>query len=376
MGCSALPEEIIPFNLQLILKINFPQSFSGIHKLRKKKIGILYEDSLLIYSSNNFSKINHIEMDRNEILKFLDIKKVKDYYDNYYTSPEFNDFIEMKDSDLVLCAYKMILFYKLYGKEYKLNQVIGRNYEINSLYELSNGNLVSCGSFGMEIYYKIKVTNEYILLSKHNISEKYEYHFGYKMLGVLKIIEIKLNELIILKRYCKLRRCSRDSSFSDYSISIYNIDNKNEKILTSLHVSDDFIGITYMNYLIKNEYLFVRYGYKLDIYNIKNNVKLINKSNKTFETKEVEFEGIFGPIRRKVIQSKKEFNIVFLSNFDDFIFVKDINDIIKIYTFRNNRLKFYQTIPFQNKDINGIINLKNNNLLMYTSKELFIFKHL
>ena len=225
-------------------------------------------------------------------------------------------------------------------------------------------------------YYKIKVTNEYILLSKHNISEKYEYRFGYKMLGVLKIIEIKLNELIILKRYCKLRRCSRDSSFSDYSISIYNIDNKNEKILTSLHVSDNFIGITYMNYLIKNEYLFVRYGYKLDIYNIKNNVKLINKSNKTFETKEVEFEGIFGPIRRKVIQSKKEFNIVFLSNFDDFIFVKDINDIIKIYTFRNNRLKFYQTIPFQNKDINGIINLKNNNLLMYTSKELFIFKHL
>lgn len=156
MGCSALPEEIIPFNLQLILKINFPQSFSGIHKLRKKKIGILYEDSLLIYSSNNFSKINHIEMDRNEILKFLDIKKVKDYYDNYYTSPEFNDFIEMKDSDLVLCAYKMILFYKLYGKEYKLNQVIGRNYEINSLYELSNGNLVSCGSFGMENIIKLK----------------------------------------------------------------------------------------------------------------------------------------------------------------------------------------------------------------------------
>ena len=57
MGCSALPEEIIPFNLQLILKINFPQSFSGIHKLRKKKIGILYEDSLLIYSSNNFQKL-------------------------------------------------------------------------------------------------------------------------------------------------------------------------------------------------------------------------------------------------------------------------------------------------------------------------------
>ena len=105
-------------------------------------------------------------------------------------------------------------------------------------------------------------------------------------------------------------------------------------------------------------------------------MKLINKSNKTFETQEVEFEGIFGPIKRKVIQSKKEFNIVFLCNFDDFIFVKDINDIIKIYTFRNNRLKFYQTIPFQNKDINGIINLKNNNLLMFTSKELFIFKHL
>ena len=52
-------------------------------------------------------------MDRKEKLKFLDIKKVKDYYDNYYRSPEFNDFIEMKDSDLVLCTNKMILFYKL-----------------------------------------------------------------------------------------------------------------------------------------------------------------------------------------------------------------------------------------------------------------------
>ena len=189
---------------------------------------------MLIYSSNNFSKIIHIKIDKNEFLKFLEIKKVKyDYSNFFYRSPDFNDFIEMKDSDLVLCTNKMILFYKLYGKEYKLNQVISRNYEINSLYELSNGNLVSCGSFGMEIYYKNKEKNEYILLSKHNISDKYEYCFGYQMLGVLKIIEIKLNELILLKRYSKLRRCSRDSTFYDYSISIYNSDNKNEKILTS-----------------------------------------------------------------------------------------------------------------------------------------------
>ena len=131
-----------------------------------------------------------------------------------------------------------------------------------------------------------------------------------------------------------------------------------------------------MNYLIKNEYLFVRYGYKLDIYNIKKTMKLIDESNKKFETKEVEFKEIFGPIKRVVTQLKKEFNIVFLCNFDDFIFVKDISNIIKIYTFKNNHLKFYQTIQYQNKDINGIINLKNNNLLMYTSKELFIFKHL
>ena len=39
MGCSALPDESIPFNLQLILKINFFQfrSIITIHKLRKKK---------------------------------------------------------------------------------------------------------------------------------------------------------------------------------------------------------------------------------------------------------------------------------------------------------------------------------------------------
>ena len=308
-------------------------------------------------------------MDKNEILKFLDIKKVKNYSTYVY---RFIDFIEMKNSDLVLCTFKMILFYKLYGKEYKLNQVIDRYLEINSLYELSNGNLVSCGSFGMEIYYKNKEKNEYILL--YEPTRRYTYDDD--RLGVQTIIEIKLNEVILLKCYHKYPYCSRDSSFHNYSISIYNIENKKEKILTSLHISDDFIGKTEMNYLIKNEYLFVKYGYKLDIYDIKNDMKLINKNNKTFETKNVKFEGFYGATKREVKQLKKEFNIEFLCNFDDFIFVKDINDIIKVYRFRNNRLKFYQTIQFQNKDINGIVNLKNNNLLMYTYKELFIFKHL
>ena len=88
-------------------------------------------------------------------------------------------------------------------------------YELNSIYEMKNGKLVSCNSYGLKFYEKDK--DKYNLMSIEKM--KIDIHFIY---------EIKPNELILLQKHC-------DESFNDmeeddkYLISIYNIENKSLK---------------------------------------------------------------------------------------------------------------------------------------------------
>ena len=132
-----------------------------VHEISNKKIGVLFNYVLLIYSLNNFKLLQMIEQDfksKNE--------------DNIYNF-EFIGFIELKNCNLVLWNKQEILIYKSIGKKYELHQKINEfeqgtkrvvyddyfhrddiYYEISCVYELLNGNLVSGNSYGLKIYEK------------------------------------------------------------------------------------------------------------------------------------------------------------------------------------------------------------------------------
>ena len=183
-------------SLQKTLSFNFKYNkIIKINELSNKSIGILLDDSFQIYNLNNLKKINEMQL---PIISYDSNKKIK-------------DFIELKNSDLILFSSKKIFFYKLSGKKYKLYHSIDKfeendenkeredeereeeeddinynerkKFEINSIYELTNGKLVCCNSFGLIIY--IKVNKKYILESKHEME-----------VDVRKIIEIDTNKLI------------------------------------------------------------------------------------------------------------------------------------------------------------------------------------
>ena len=111
---------------------------------------------------------------------------------------KFVDFIELKNSDIVLWTSNIIL---IYNKEYNLIQKIDERehgnlcqredydydivtyYYINSIYEMKNGKLVSCNFYGLKFYKNI---DKYNLI----LTEKME-------INVHFIFEIKPNVLIL-----------------------------------------------------------------------------------------------------------------------------------------------------------------------------------
>jgi len=156
-------------------KLNFnDRKIIKIKELSNNRIGILFVHLLSIYSSKTFKKINEIKLD-NTLFK----NSEKDEKNSDNKNEIVIDFIELKNLDLVLWTTKAtILFYNLSDTNYSLFQTIKENiqkeekeeeeyfhmerfysnnkdvYNINSIYQLSNGNIVSCNTNGIKIYSK------------------------------------------------------------------------------------------------------------------------------------------------------------------------------------------------------------------------------
>ena len=144
--------------------MTFIDYINVIHELSNKEIGILFPYNLEIYSSNTF-KLN--------------------YNINVINHNPYNtliDFKELKYKEIVIWNSLFIFIYKKSNNGYELIQTIDENeqetnknnkrrikehyYRLNSIYQLKNGILVSCNSYGLKFYKKEK--NEYILESKYN----------------------------------------------------------------------------------------------------------------------------------------------------------------------------------------------------------------
>ena len=313
-------------NIQLMSKYSFPThdifidnkrytiEINSVHELTYNRIGILTSFYLLIHSLNSFKLIKKLEPDLKLIL--LEDKEI-----GY--SP-LVDFIILKNNDLIIWNSIIIFLYNLQSKEYKLFQTINEYnqgtvkskyfnyhnifiYKIKSIYELSNGNLVSCNTHGLKIYYKNN--NEYHLMSKLEISN-----------DIVKLVEIKPNILILFEKKFIGGGCRVDI-FSN-SISIYDVEKKNKTFLKSYNNLQNQEGN--INYLIKNNYLLTIYGDDVDIFNIDNNFELIKIKNEKDYYK-------FGWGEKKL---KTEMRINFLCDFYDYLFfAKDYYSVVKIYKF-------------------------------------------
>ena len=110
----------------------------------------------------------------------------------------------------------------------------------------------------------------------------------------------------------------------------------------------------------------VRYGNKIDIYDLKNNMLLLNHDQENMIFNEENYYGNF-----KIL--KDEMNIIFMCDyFDNLFIVKDKENKPKIYELIDNSFKKVSDFPFGLEKLKEIIKLKNNSLLMYSDNQLLI----
>ena len=359
-----------PLNIQLISKLSFQRGdidinnkryaieIRSVHELPNNRIGILTEFYLLIHSLNTMKLIKKLEPDLKLIL--LEDKDIG--YSPLY------DFTVLKNNDLVIWNSIIIFFYKLNCKEYKLYQTINEYnlgtdkekyfkynhifwYKIKSIYELSNGNLVSCNNLGLKLYYK--KNNKYYLKSELKSSKDVE-----------KVVEIKPNILILFTKTFVSGGCRVDV-FSN-SISIYDIENKKKTYLKTYDNLRNHEGD--INFLIKNNYLLIRYNNALDIFNIENMELITFKNEKDYY--------IYDYFNGKELKTDMRINFL-CDYYDDLFFVKDYFWEVKIYKFEDEKISFFSNFPFEIIRIKGMFKLKNKNnfIVMYSQDEIQVLHY-
>ena len=177
-------KKINSLSFELSLKFNFDNedAIISVHEISNNRIGILSLKLLSIYSLKTFSKIDQIDYENK--YKKCDIILDSDIIENFNCS----NFLELKNFDLVLWTNEFIYLYKLCNKKYILYQKIfemSQNekndnqykfFDINSfriIYELSNGNLISCENSGLKIYHRKKTRKMVNMNIYFNQSIKY-----------------------------------------------------------------------------------------------------------------------------------------------------------------------------------------------------------
>ena len=361
-------------------KLNFNEKIITIQELSNNRFGILFVNLLSIYSSKTLKKINEINLESS-----LFQNSEKDEIESENKKDIVIDFIELKNFDLVLWTTKAtILFYKLTDNNYTLSQTISEKiqeekkeeyffrerfysnnkdvYNINSIYQLTNGNLLSCNTNGIKIY------------SKKN--DKYELELNYPMdIEVMLAIEIKLNQLILFQvNFESGGFCSQSYHCTlTYSVSQYDINNSKSFCLSEFK-ENVALRNNEIKFFRSNDLLFVKFGqFKFEIYDINQNFKSLNKDNEIIGIDKInEFIGFCRLV--SFVKIKDEMNIKFLCNYsEDLFFAKDLKNNIKLYQFKNKAFESYQDFPLSKADIRGMIKLKkNNNIIMYSFNEIMV----
>ena len=330
------------FELSAVIEINkgYNSYIKKVLELPGDRIGILYQIMyekclFYIYSSKIFKRITEFKND-------------------------FLDAIRIGDSSLALCDNNNIYLYKLINKEYELIQKIecykkeeenhsfSKNYsydtEIKFLYPLINEDLMACSYYDIKLYKKEK--GKY-LFCKSIVNEYF----------IKNIIETQPNTLVLFSMKTIGRGCLING-YMNY-ISLYNLQNDEKKILSENFSFHDGYEKYQISRLQKIDHLlFAIYEGCLDIYDIQQNMKLINESDYII------MEGI-GLYKRKKIPFK--YFKIWINN--NFILAEDWDGKSFLYKYEDKSFKKYEEFPFNLKEA-GIMKLKKNKLIIYSNDKI------
>ena len=333
------------FNFELIAKIELEKKdniyIKKVIELPKDRLGILYEIKyknclFSIYSSKTFVKIYNF-----------------DYY--------FIDAVKTEDNDLILCNEYDLYYYKLINNEYEFIQIFecfekqkikyqyynyycrsNYNYSINFIYPLKNGDIMACSHSEITLY--CKEFGKYIFAKCIDV----KYH-------IEEIIEIKPN-MIVLYLTESLGSGCRSTGFNTY-IYLYNIQNRENTILSKNESYDiPYYNMNINHFLKINEYLFVKIFDSVNIYDIGQNMKLINES----DCEIINEDGYTS----KKLKNELPFEDPKIKFDNNFILAINKDGKSFIYKYENKLFKEYKEFPW---DLNhaGIMKLKNDKLIIY-----------
>jgi hypothetical protein len=378
------------FHFQIVSNISIGKDYNYILELSNDKIGLLFNSYLLILSSKTFKPINKIEVQFNkekeskkecsdkskevqlkkkiesktENLDDLDemLKALNDPNDKFeYNEKEKSDsqgeideslkgFVELKNKDIVIWSNDYLFFYNIFNEKYSQYQVIhdtdisytyndffpksNVNYsKLCSVIELMDGNLATCNSFMIKLYKKQNNKYEKIFKLEHDRND----------INISRVIGNYKDILILYSSQYYTQGCT--SSGYNYFLSIFDFGKKEEKVLNKYNAHFFRIREKKSCFLYKSdEYLFSFFGDTFDIYDIKDNFKLIKHLGVSGE-KDIPCKKIIGDI------------------YDNLFIGPGHDDIINIYEIINGKIVLLKKFEIQDNKIKSIIRLKNNKLL-------------
>ena len=343
------------------INIDAPNIITNAHELSKDRIGALIENkntkenSILIFSIQNFEKIFEIKIEQEKLISDFKARYTVRESSNEEEEEQSNvhnikDFMELNNDDILLWSdIRIYIFiFNQVKNNYELFQTIdeykniepkneyffgsaGRfhsfSQELYSIFELKNGKLLVSNVSGCNIYQK--KNNLYIIVDNFYLKGKI-------------IQEIKDNELIIFQNSCERRTDCVSPLRSNYEIFVINIEKKKlvktlfEKEIYDFDNCGNHISLT----ILDNKYLFISYLDQLIIYNIQKNmekiknVKLLGDGQKTIK--------------------------VLCPYINDFILFEEENYHYKLYKFKNEKLEFFCDFCELYCDIPNLFRLKCN----------------
>ena len=335
-----------------------------IWKMEESNIGKIYE-----LSNNRIAVIKIEENDSNEELKIYSLDTFK-LLSGIKFKEKSRNIIELENQDLVRSIYSSLEFYKLSGEKYELFQKIEEEkINIYFILGLMDGNLISFNTNGIEIYSKEK--DNYKSISKFKMEDV-----------ITNSIEIERNKLVIYKE-------SSEAQKSKYFvISFFDLANAEEKILVKKEVSFEF---QFLNFFKNDNYLFV-------------NCQKAESSQESEQKWSIEFLNVgyvYNLLKEKYLECEVEIppiekRIAILCNYNNDLFIAKKGKIIildgqnyyngegskpsgdenqlHLIKFENKTFTSYRKLPFEIGDLETIIKLKNNNFMIYSSREIKLYK--
>jgi hypothetical protein len=258
------------------------------HNKCENKLKELQNNDFVTYSSR---KIYIYKLAKNNNYELYQTIQIIEEHDEL-----IDGIIELKNNDLLIYSSRKIYIYKLAkNNNYELYQTIDEykqgtfkkkekpqeewcegndhfteSYKINSIYELMNGNLISCNSYGIKIYKKNKEGKYELFITKKIKTE------------VHHVIEIKSNIIII---FCKeVKHISHTFLYFVFDVYKYNIEKDELTELYGDRFNDRHLmdSILHFSYLINNNLLFIRFGFKLEIYDINEEKSLVLQNKEDY----------------------------------------------------------------------------------------------